>query len=66
MDDSQQNEQSFELIPIPQEALSNQETEELNEVRRVWDKDDQLWYYSVIDFVKLLTRSKNPGVYWST
>jgi DNA-damage-inducible protein D len=35
------------------------------EVRRVWNTDDQLWYYSVIDFIKLLTRSKNPGVYWS-
>ena len=66
MDNSQQDKQGFELIPIPQEALGDKETEELNEVRRVWDREDQLWYYSVIDFVKLLTRSKNPGVYWST
>ncbi|GHO97446.1 phage antirepressor [Reticulibacter mediterranei] len=65
MVDSQQGKQNMELIPIPHEALGNQDTEELVEVRRVWNMDDQLWYYSVIDFIKLLTRSKNPGVYWS-
>lgn len=65
MSDSQKGNQGFELIPIPQEALGNKETEELNEVRRVWNKEDQLWYYSVIDFVQLLTRSKNANVYWS-
>jgi len=65
MDDSQQHQRGFELLPIPQEALGNEEAEDLNEVRRGWDKEDQLWYYSVIDFVKLLTRSNNPGVYWS-
>ncbi|MBV9232156.1 MAG: hypothetical protein JOZ18_22795, partial [Chloroflexi bacterium] len=26
---------------------------------------EQLWYYSVIDIIKLLTSSKNPKVYWS-
>ena len=65
MDVSQKGKQGFELIPIPQETLGNNESEELSEVRRVWDKEDQLWYYSVIDFVKLLTGTKNPGVYWS-
>jgi hypothetical protein len=65
MGDSQQDKEDFERLPIPQEALGNEETEELFEVRRVWKKEDQLWYYSVIDFVKVLTRSKNPNVYWS-
>lgn len=65
MDDTQQDKQGFELIPIPQETLGNEETEEFYEVRRVWNKEDQSWYYLVIDFVKLLTKSKNPGVYWS-
>jgi hypothetical protein len=65
MADLQQGNQNMELLPIPPDALSNQDAEELLEVRRVWNTDDQLWYYSVIDFIKLLTRSKNPGVYWS-
>jgi DNA-damage-inducible protein D len=65
MGDSQQDKQGFELIPIPQEAIGPEENEEIFEVRRVWHKEDQIWYYSVIDFVKVLTRSKNPNVYWS-
>lgn len=65
MDDSQQDKQDFELVAIPQATPDNEEAEEHSEVRRVWDKDDQLWYYSVIDVVKLLTTSKNPNIYWS-
>ncbi|MBO0780701.1 MAG: hypothetical protein J2P37_17910 [Ktedonobacteraceae bacterium] len=65
MDHSQQNKQGFELIPIPQETIGSEEHEEIVEVRRVWHKEEQIWYYSVIDFVKVLTRSKNPNVYWS-
>jgi hypothetical protein len=65
MDDSQQDKQGFELIPIPQEALGTEETEAFYEVRRVWSKEDQLWYYLVVDFIKVLTGSKNPNVYWS-
>ncbi len=65
MADSQQDKQGFELIPIPQEALGTEGTEQFYEVRRIWDQHDQCWYYSVIDFVGLLTQSTNPGVYWS-
>lgn len=65
MDHTQQDKQSFELLPISQEALGDKEIKEHYEIRRVWDKDEQLWYYSVIDFIKVLTQSKNPNVYWS-
>ena len=65
MADSQQEKQGFELIPIPQEALGTEGTEHFYEMRRIWDQHDQCWYYSVIDFVGLLTQSTNPGVYWS-
>ena len=44
MNDSRQNKHGFELIPISQEALGNEKAEELYEVRRVWDKEDQLWF----------------------
>ncbi len=65
MGNPQQDKQSFELLPIPQEMLSDKEIGERYEIRRVWDKEEQIWYYSVIDFVRLLTNSKNANVYWS-
>lgn len=65
MENSEKEKQGFELLPISQEALGGQDTEEFYEVRRIWVKEEICWYYSVVDVVKLLTRSKNPGVYWS-
>ena len=65
MDDFQEK-QGFELLPIPEGALGEQAESASHEVRRIWDKEKQLWYYSVIDFIELLTGSTNPKVYWST
>ncbi len=64
--DNAQDKQGFELIPIPQEALGDEAQQKTHEVRRIWEKEEQIWYYSVIDFIELLTDSKNPKVYWST
>lgn len=63
MDDSQ-NRDDAEHLPLPP-ALVHQSDDEPVEVRRVWDKQEQQWYYSVIDFVRLLTQSKNANSYWS-
>jgi len=35
------------------------------EVRRHWDDDAELWYFSVIDVISILTGSTNPRRYWS-
>ena len=40
--------------------LFNQE-----EIRRHWDAEKELWYFSVIDVIKILTDSKRPRKYWS-
>lgn len=63
MDDSQ-NKEDFEILPLPR-SLESQGEEEQFDVRRIWDKDEQQWYYSVIDFIRLLTHSNNANVYWS-
>lgn len=55
----------MELLPLPPEALDIPEGTELPEVRRIWDKDNEIWYYSVIDLLRLITGSKNANVYWS-
>jgi hypothetical protein len=40
-------------------ALFNQ-----NQVRRVWDEEKELWFFSVIDVVGVLSESENPRNYW--
>ena len=40
--------------------LFNNET-----IRTVWDKENEKYYISVIDIVKVLTFSKNPRHYWN-
>lgn len=35
------------------------------QVRRVWDDEKELWYFSVIDVIAVLTDSDRPRKYWS-
>jgi len=35
------------------------------QVRRHWDDGLELWYFSIIDVVSILTNSSNPKRYWS-
>jgi len=34
------------------------------QVRRHWDTEKELWYFSVVDVIEILTDSVNPQVYW--
>ena len=34
------------------------------QVRRHWDKENELWYFSIVDVLEILTESENPQVYW--
>lgn len=36
-----------------------------NQVRRHWDEEKELWYFSVVDVVEVLTDSPRPRKYWS-
>ena len=33
-------------------------------VRRYWDDNKELWYFSIVDVVVILTKSINPQAYW--
>lgn len=35
------------------------------QIRRVWDEKKELWYFSVIDIIQVLTESSVPKRYWS-
>ena len=33
-------------------------------IRKIWDKDNEKWLFSVVDVIAALTNSDNPAVYW--
>jgi len=35
------------------------------QVRRFWDEDKELWYFSIVDVIEVLTESVNPRKYWN-
>ena len=35
------------------------------EVRRYWDEGQELWYFSIVDVIEILTDSKRPRRYWN-
>jgi len=36
-----------------------------NQIRRLWNDNEEKWYFSVVDVVSVLTDSKNPRKYWN-
>ena len=36
-----------------------------SQIRRYWDADKELWYFSVVDVISVLTDSDNPRKYWN-
>lgn len=34
-------------------------------IRRYWNEDEEMWYFSVIDIISVLTDSSVPKRYWS-
>lgn len=35
-----------------------------HQVRRHWDDNQEMWYFSVVDVIGILTGSVNPQAYW--
>lgn len=38
---------------------------EEKKVRTIWDDEKEMWYFSIIDVIAVLTDSENPRKYWS-
>ena len=45
--------------------MSNIKLFETQKVRTYWDDKKELWYFSIIDVIYILTESNNPRRYWS-
>ncbi len=35
------------------------------DIRRYWNADEEIWYFSIIDIIQALTKSSSPRRYWS-
>ena len=35
------------------------------QVRRIWDEEKELWYFSIVDIIEILTESPRPRKYWN-
>jgi len=38
---------------------------ENRQVRTVWNEEEEVWYFSIVDVVGILTESENPRHYWT-
>ena len=38
---------------------------ETRQVRSLWDQEKEVWFFSIVDVVAVLTDSPNPRTYWS-
>lgn len=38
---------------------------EEKKVRTIWDDEKEMWYFSIIDVIAVLTDNENPRRYWS-
>ena len=45
--------------------MSNVKLFESKNVRSQWDSEKEIWYFSVIDVIEILTGSSIPKRYWS-
>lgn len=47
------------------ESMSNIKLFESKKVRTQWDEEKELWYFSIIDVIEVLTGTDRPRKYWS-
>lgn len=57
-------------VPVPVENLAIEDVQELefiydDKVRKVWNANEEEWYFSIIDVCEVLTNSETPKRYWS-
>ena len=38
---------------------------EQNQIRSIWSEEDDKWYFSIVDFIQVLTDNDRPRKYWS-
>jgi DNA-damage-inducible protein D len=52
------------LVLNKKKNMSEVKLFENKQVRHQWDEETQLWYFSIVDVIEVLTNSINPRDYW--
>ncbi len=54
-------------VPVETDINDNEELEFFfdDKVRKIWHKQEEEWYFSIVDVCHILTDSENPKRYWS-
>ena len=60
------DEEANTTVPVEADVENDEELEFFfdDKVRKVWHKQEEEWYFSVVDVVAVLTDSPNPNNYW--
>lgn len=61
------DEETDTIVPVEADIKNNEELEFFydDKVRKVWHKQKEEWYFSVVDVCQVLTGSQNPKNYWN-
>lgn len=61
------DEETDTMVPVEADIENNEELEFFfdDKVRKVWHKQKEEWYFSVVDVCQVLTGSQNPKNYWN-
>lgn len=51
-------------LPQKQSVMSGIKLFEEKKVRTHWDEQKEVWFFSIVDVIAILTDSPNPQVYW--
>lgn len=61
------DEETDTMVPVEADIENDEELEFFfdDKVRKVWHKQKEEWYFSVVDVCQVLTGSQNPKNYWN-
>lgn len=64
------DEETGSTVQVPVESVEGLDEQELEfffdeKVRKVWHKQEEQWYFSIVDVCEVLTGSNEPRRYWS-
>lgn len=61
------DEETNTTVPVEAESSDDEELEFFfdDKVRKVWHKQQEEWYFSIVDVCQVLTDTPNPRKYWS-
>lgn len=61
------DEETGTMVPVSADNIENSEELEFffdDKVRKAWHRQEEEWYFSIVDVCQVLTDTPNPQTYW--